>query len=227
MPRVQVLSRSWLVAESLAGLVNRWQEFEAGYLALPAGCSFQPSAVSPDVLVVDVVKASDARELIELASRTWPDVPAVFVGSDSQTSAPTSEGRTRTWLSKDIGEDGLRAALRAACQSAPIRSQHRRLDSVSNPDADSAGRQPLTPRELEILRHLAAGQDAHAIAAQLLLSPNTVRTHVQNILAKLGVHSRFEAATLALRSGLVGSPRARDPGTRPQRVLSERRVAVR
>jgi two-component system, NarL family, nitrate/nitrite response regulator NarL len=59
----------------------------------------------------------------------------------------------------------------------------------------------LTSREREVLRLLAAGMDDERIAHQLYLSVKTARTHVANILHKLGVHSRAEAARLALRAG--------------------------
>jgi DNA-binding NarL/FixJ family response regulator len=61
----------------------------------------------------------------------------------------------------------------------------------------------LTPRELEILRMLAAGRPAAAIAEELVLSPKTVHNHVDHLLVKLGVHSRSEAVALAFRQGLV------------------------
>jgi two-component system, NarL family, nitrate/nitrite response regulator NarL len=60
----------------------------------------------------------------------------------------------------------------------------------------------LTQREREILGLLASGATGPEIAAELYLSPNTIRTHVQNILAKLGVHSRLEAVALAARLGV-------------------------
>ncbi len=61
----------------------------------------------------------------------------------------------------------------------------------------------LTRREREILAHLALGESTEAIAARLFLSARTVRNHISSVLAKLGVHSRLEAATLAIRNGLV------------------------
>jgi DNA-binding NarL/FixJ family response regulator len=62
----------------------------------------------------------------------------------------------------------------------------------------------LTPREREVLALLAAGGGNRDIADALYLSPETARTHVRNLLRKLGVHSRADAARLALRSGLGG-----------------------
>ena len=58
----------------------------------------------------------------------------------------------------------------------------------------------LTPREREILLLVADGADNEAIAQRLVISPETVRTHTQNLLRKLGLHSRLEAAAFALRN---------------------------
>jgi two-component system, NarL family, nitrate/nitrite response regulator NarL len=64
----------------------------------------------------------------------------------------------------------------------------------------------LTPREREVLALLAEGVNSKAICARLGVSSNTVRTHVQNILTKLQVHSRLEAATFGVRLGVVRLP---------------------
>lgn len=70
----------------------------------------------------------------------------------------------------------------------------------------------LTQRELECLTLLVAGLDTVAMSRQLGVSRTTVRSHVQAVLTKLGVHSRLEAASLAIRYGLVdASPRSEDP----------------
>ena len=64
----------------------------------------------------------------------------------------------------------------------------------------------LTRREREVLELLAAGATSEQLADELSLSPHTVRTHIQNIMSKLQVHSRLEAATLAVRHGIVTAP---------------------
>jgi DNA-binding NarL/FixJ family response regulator len=61
----------------------------------------------------------------------------------------------------------------------------------------------LTARELEILRLLAEGRQQRAIADGLVISPKTVGTHIERILAKVGVHSRAAAVAVAFREGLV------------------------
>ena len=71
-------------------------------------------------------------------------------------------------------------------------------------------RDALTGRETEVLQMLAEGHSSAAIAERLVITPDTVQTHVRNLLGKLGVGSRLEAVALALRLGLV-EPRI--PGT--------------
>src|SRR5437867_4074453 len=64
-------------------------------------------------------------------------------------------------------------------------------------------REKLSSREIEILEQLARGADNKAISDVLVISPHTVRTHVQNILTKMRVHSKLEATTVALKAGLI------------------------
>jgi len=73
-------------------------------------------------------------------------------------------------------------------------------------DGDARGRlERLTPREIQILEAMAAGRQPEEIAAQLGMSPNTLRTHTQNVLTKLRVHSKMEALVLAIRYGKVAT----------------------
>ena len=77
----------------------------------------------------------------------------------------------------------------------------------------SAERQPiesLTPRELEVLKALTEGLSTPEICDRLFIAPNTLRTHVQNIMGKLRVHSKLEAVAFALRHRLVEPPKPDD-----------------
>jgi len=65
----------------------------------------------------------------------------------------------------------------------------------------------LTPRELDVLSLLVQGASTTTIASTLYLSPKTIRTHVQRVLAKLGVHSRVEAVSFAVRYGVATETR--------------------
>ena len=94
--------------------------------------------------------------------------------------------------------DAARARLRGA-RSRAGSSARRSLASGGDPD-DSHG---LTPRELEVLRLVAAGKSNREIASALVISEHTVARHVQNIFAKLGVSSRAAAGAFAFQHDLV------------------------
>ncbi|MFD2620210.1 response regulator transcription factor [Streptomyces chumphonensis] len=85
----------------------------------------------------------------------------------------------------------LTAVLRELTAGARHRSEGERLLAS------------LTPREREVLRCMVAGLGRNAVAERLFLSPHTVRTHMQNVLGKLGVHSTLAAVALARRAGLT------------------------
>ena len=100
-------------------------------------------------------------------------------------------------------QDEIEGALR--------RLRHRR-------DQDSTAEQRLarlTPRELEILQAMARGCSSEIIARDLKMSPHTLRTHTQNIITKLGVHSKLEALVLAIRYGRVHTVDVTDPQRDP------------
>jgi DNA-binding NarL/FixJ family response regulator len=89
----------------------------------------------------------------------------------------------------------------------PAEDLPRLVDRLVGDQTGSRGLASLTAREREILRALAGGMSTAEIAAALSISPMTVQSHVKNILAKLGVHSKVEAVRLAWRHGLGASAR--------------------
>lgn len=82
---------------------------------------------------------------------------------------------------------------------------HEREDGVAGSDNARDGRKPLSAREREILGLLAEGMSGTAIAEQLVLSPETVRTHVRNATRKLGAATRSQAVAMALGRGDIGA----------------------
>lgn len=100
----------------------------------------------------------------------------------------------------------VRRAFRgeALHDEAEVETAMRRLRHRRDADADARARlDRLTPREQEILGQMAKGASPDGIATTLKMSPHTLRTHTQNILTKLGVHSKMEALVLAIRHGAV------------------------
>jgi NarL family two-component system response regulator LiaR len=82
------------------------------------------------------------------------------------------------------------------------------LQEISRPVSQPLTAEPLTEREVEVLQVLATGKSNQEIAAELMISEATVRTHVSNILGKLHLASRTQAALYALREGIASLDQA-------------------
>lgn len=87
-------------------------------------------------------------------------------------------------------------------------------DSATPLRPSTPGARPLSAREREILSYLADGLSGAAIAKRLVLSPETIRTHVRNAMEKLGASTRSQAVALALESGVIGDPPPERPSVR-------------
>jgi DNA-binding NarL/FixJ family response regulator len=111
---------------------------------------------------------------------------------------------------KDTPVSGVAAAIRAAAEGASWLSPRaaevvlgRLRQRAAAPEADATEAASLSDRELEVLRLIAQGQENAEIAQTLGISPLTAKNHVSNILAKLGVPGRVQAAIYAVRQGLA------------------------
>jgi DNA-binding NarL/FixJ family response regulator len=116
----------------------------------------------------------------------------------------------RGWVAKQSAIESLLTAVQGAAREAnlPAVLRTRVLVSLSErgntstPEADAIA--VLSARELEVLRCLIEGLSRNEIGALLYITPNTVRTHIQNIFCKLNVHSAVTAVAFARRAGVVG-----------------------
>jgi DNA-binding NarL/FixJ family response regulator len=114
------------------------------------------------------------------------------------------------YLLKDASVDELIRGIVAAAVGESLVSpaiagkvlQQVRATAIS-PEAADAIRTELSERELDVLKLIAAGNDNAMIAAQLHISPKTVKNHISNILMKLQIENRIQAAVYAVRSGIV------------------------
>jgi len=115
----------------------------------------------------------------------------------------------RGWVPKDVGIAALLDVLEAVSRGEtciPPALLSRLLPQLLREEEEQrAAEKPLaslTARELQVLKAMSTGASRHEIAAQLGISSNTVRTHMQSILTKLGVHSSLAAVTVARRAGI-------------------------
>ena len=114
------------------------------------------------------------------------------------------------YLLKDASIDELMAGIRAAWRGESLISPtiaakvlQRVRATSANPEIAEAIRSELSDREIEVLKLIANGKDNAVIAAELHISPKTVKNHISNILMKLQIDNRIQAAVYAVRSGIV------------------------
>jgi DNA-binding NarL/FixJ family response regulator len=180
---------------------------EGGTQALDLLEELDSRRLRPHVVVMDLqMRPVDGIESTRRIRGRYDDVEVVVLTSfaDDELVRAALEAGASGYLLKDADADEVAVAVRAAARGelqldpAVARGLLSSLDAVSH-DA----RPDLTARELEVLRLVGAGRANKEIAARLDISERTARTHVSNILGKLGVASRTQAALWAVREGLV------------------------
>ena len=183
-------------------------EAEGGAQALELLAGLASEGRRPHVIVMDLqMEPLDGIESTRQIRARYSDVEVVALtsfGEEERVHAALEAGASG-YLLKDSDADEVSAAIRAAHRGelpldpaiARGLTMSLRADSADRPDAE------LTTRELEILRLLGAGKSNKEIAAELQISERTARTHVSNILGKLDLTSRTQAALWAVRQGLV------------------------
>jgi DNA-binding NarL/FixJ family response regulator len=102
---------------------------------------------------------------------------------------------------KDIDPDALVRAIRAVHDGNVLLAASAAATLRGGPGGRGGSLEALTPREREVLGHIAAGRSNREIASALHVSEKTVKAHVSSVLAKLGVQDRTQAAVLAVRHG--------------------------
>ncbi|MDQ2998007.1 MAG: response regulator transcription factor [Chloroflexota bacterium] len=161
----------------------------------------------PDVVLIDLLMpVMDGIAAIGAIKRDLPDIEVIALTSVLDDSSVIGAVRAGAigYLLKDTEADDLCRAIKAAAagqvQLSP-KAAARLMREVRAPDSPEV----LTEREVDVLRLLAQGQANKQIASNLRIGEKTVKTHVSNILAKLGVPSRTQAALYAVRIGLVSA----------------------
>ncbi len=172
----------------------------------------QAKQAQPDIVLLDLMMPKmggvEATPHIIAASPRARVIILTSFGEDDQV-IPAIRAGAQGYLLKDIPPRELVQAVREAYQGKaqlhPDAAQKLMTAVAAPPAAPSSPESDLTERELEVLRLIARGLNNQQIAQQLTISEKTVKTHVSNILGKLHVDDRTQAAIYALKKGL-GAP---------------------
>lgn len=169
--------------------------------------------MQPDVVLLDLdMPVMNGREALAqiLSSRPQQTVLMLTVSEDSDDLTECMRLGARGFLLKNINADFLIDAVKKAHDGDNVFSPEMTARLVQSlirpPTPQSTPLDALTARELEILGHLAAGHSNKIIARQLDLAESTVKVHVQNILRKLEVDSRVQAAVYAVQHNVAQPP---------------------
>jgi len=181
---------------------------DGGAQALELIARLESQGRRPDVVVMDLqMEPLDGIESTRRIRARYEDVEVVALTSfaEEQRVQAALEAGASGYLLKDADADEVATAVRAAhrgeLQLDPAVAR-RLMSSLHVLPRDDLTAE-LTSRELEVLRLVGAGKANKAIAAELDSTERTARTHVSNILGKLGLSSRTQAALWAVREGLV------------------------
>jgi len=170
--------------------------------------------LKPDLILMDVtMPGCDGLEATRQIKEALPDVVIVVltVHSDEEKLFQAIKNGAQGYLLKSIRSqamlDLIRGALRGEAAITPVLAgymleEFRRLSHVA-PDGDAFPVETLTFREQDVLAQVAAGATDKEIAEALSISLHTVKSHMRNILSKLHVNNRYDAAKIARYKGLV------------------------
>jgi len=162
--------------------------------------------VLPDVILMDMaLPVMDGATATRAIRQQFPQVQVIVLTSfkEGELIKNALEAGAIGYLLKDVSADELVGAIRAAHAGRATLSPEAAQALVETTNQPPAPGLTLTEREREVLALMIEGLNNTQIAGSLTVSPSTIKSHVSNILAKLGVASRTEAVTLALRNRII------------------------
>jgi two-component system, NarL family, response regulator LiaR len=179
-------------------------EAENGRLAVEGVAALRPDVILMDLLMPEMDGIEAIRRITAADPGARVLVLTSFAGDDKVF--PAIQAGAMGYLLKESGSDELLQAIRQVHRGETTLHPaiaRKLLQEVVRPKSEPPTEEPLTERELDVVRLIARGRSNKEIASDLVISEATVRTHVSNILAKLHLASRTQAALYALREGLA------------------------
>jgi len=208
--RVLIVDDHEMVREGLMAMLQTEDDFEVvGQTGSGAAVAEMVESTRPDVVLLDArLPDVSGVEVCRRLSRSHPGVAVVILTTytDADLVQECIQAGARGYVVKDVERFSLRESIRAVYRGesvlAPQVAGHVMEQARSRQTAGST-RAALSVSQVAILRLISRGHSNREIAAEVHLSENTVKTHVQEIFRKLGVRNRVEAAILAGKSGWI------------------------
>ena len=209
--RVLIIDDHALFRDGLQGLLEQRGIEVAGAVASGAEGIKLTEELKPDIVLLDLrMPDMGGLEVLQKLKASKSTIPVVMLTTSNEESDLIKSLRSgaQGYLLKDMEPDELVSALRDIENGKNVVAQDltdalaRMVQGDTNITDEEGPFSELTPREMEILCLLAEGQSNKLIARNLGISDGTVKLHVKAILRKLGIHSRVEAAVIAVEQGL-------------------------
>ncbi len=207
--RVLIVDDHAVFLESLTRAVDREPDLDvvAAVASVDEAIAALEGAGAVDVVLSDFrLQGSTGVSLTRSVLERWPEVRVVMLtaSTDEAVLADALEAGCAGFVTKSESLDVVLGAIRGAAAGEAVITPALLARLLPRLRSGRTGRNPdLTPREREVLELVARGGSNQQIADELFLSRDTVRNHVASILAKLGVHSKLQAAAVAVQRGLV------------------------
>ena len=194
--------------EGVANAIGRRPELElVGVATEGRGALDQISRLRPDVALLDIqVPGLDGLAVVKALTRDELQTRAIFLSAyyDQRVVYDALSAGAAGFLSKEaLGDEICESILRVARGETVLGADIQSAVAQAIREREPLSGPVLSPREREVLRLTADGRSAPQIAAELYLSPTTVKTHLQRIYEKLGVSDRAAAVREAMRHGLI------------------------
>ncbi|MCY9669180.1 response regulator transcription factor [Paenibacillus alginolyticus] len=163
----------------------------------------------PDVVLMDLVmEGMDGIETTRKLLQLYPDCKVIVLTSflDDEKMYPVIEAGAFSYLLKTSRASEIAQAIRAAAKGQSILESQvasKIMNRFRQPKPAAEPHEELTDREMEVLRLIAKGKSNQELADDLFIGVKTVKFHVTNVLAKLGVEDRTQAAIYAFKHGLA------------------------
>ena len=203
-----------LFREGLTGVINRWNDFTViGEASDGKEALERTRALLPDIVIMDIsMPVLNGLEATKIINREFPSTRIVIltVSEEEENLFQAIKNGASGYINKNVTSDKFYGLLQDLARGEAALTSDMAKKIITEFKISSGRKgvaleiEPLSEREEQVLSLVVQGLTNVEIANKLFLSPNTIKKHIRNILQKLQLNNRIEAAVYAVREGLVG-----------------------